>query len=244
MKTEANSLFDKLDPEEGQEEKEFQVEGTDIEQMIEGFEEGFHQTMMSGKFPEFAEKGFLEYLEHLYTNYKEFIPDKYEAKDITAFSVWLITHEGHAAMLTEYRGIFLSALINHCQEERITIATGNKAIAGIGYRLRDRKLKVVGEVDYFCTEMESGEALLDGGVRHSVAENMKGGTVRIGHVAKEAGKGMEGGELFISEPSSFLKVGQNMTGGIIQVNTDYDPEYVHDDFHGGKIYFKGKKIEK
>ncbi|MBI4919466.1 hypothetical protein HY837_06025 [archaeon] len=148
---------------------------------------------------------------------------KYTAKDIRDFSISLKKYEARKYF---YRtGMFLSALINNCEEEDFEIMAVhlNEGIENICSNLEKKKVKIIGNVFVAGTNMRSGVLTILGNAEH-------------------AGIHMTGGKLIIM---GNLDGGGPFFGGEIYVKGDLRFEYHKDSkakvFHGGELIFNGTK---
>ncbi|MFP4045659.1 MAG: hypothetical protein ACLFS3_01220 [Candidatus Aenigmatarchaeota archaeon] len=94
-------------------------------------------------------------------------------------------------------GLFLSALINTCEEEKIELANLEK-VDFVGYR-NQRKIKIDGSVGRHLGEaMSEGRIVVHGDAGERAGEEMSGGVITIkGDSGPRTGLGMTGGKIIV-----------------------------------------------
>jgi len=143
--------------------------------------------------------------------------------DITMFSIALakLAEEN----FSQASGIFLSALINNCTEDRFAIVAKHfeEPVSCIGYR-------------------NTKDIMIDGDAGDFVGLDMEGGAIVVnGRAGREIGRGMRNGKIIVNGNAGDT-VGRYMEGGEIRLEGDY--YLLSDNVRGGSIYHKGKLIVK
>ncbi len=164
---------------------------------------------------------------------------RYTAMDVETFSIALAEFQDEDFALKP--GIFLSALINNCQEEKFVIYTRHlsKEINRIGY-LTTKDITVEGDAgNAVGMEMVGGTIIVNGKAGYHIGRNMKDGTITVyGDVEADLGSDMEGGTIIV-KGNSGLDTGVGMKGGSITVEGDAERD-VGSGMKGGKIFLGGR----
>lgn len=170
---------------------------------------------------------------------KELSPVPYTAKDVEAFSLRLINFQDEPEF-REKGGMLLSAIINGCKENDITIITSNLSVQinNIGFR-NAKNITIMGDTGRRTgLEMRSGRIIVNGDAGIFTGEDMRGGEIRInGNAGLEGirmntricacGHRMKGGAIIV-EGNAGNDVGEWMQGGeiIIAGNAGYGAGYL------------------
>jgi len=204
-------LLGSLGKEQEQEKREFDVDQNPVlEEMCKGFEAVLPHTSRVN--------------HELYELCMKQITNSYRAKDIERFSVVLAQYQ-FDPWFDFGAGVFLSALVNQCPDENVTLFTKHlkNDMQGIGYE-NDHTLVVQGNAGAYLGQcMTAGEIVVIGNVGLYVGASMQGGIIRVeGDAEKYVGCGMFDGVIQI--------------GGQMEINGEH--------MKGGDIYHKDKLIVK
>ena len=207
-------LFDELDEEEQELDREFEVKKDSVlGRMCKEFEE-----LLNGK-----------------TSSNDFIYHKmiiditrnnlYTAKSIEKFSLISDFYQNHN-LFEDFIGFYLSGCINNCKDNHIKIHTKHL----------DKKICRIGKKN------DGKSIIIYGNVNNSVGEEMKSGSIEVfGDVGLFSGSSMGGGLIKIHGNAGH-SVGFAMKGGEIHLNGDYIS--ISRNKFGGNIYHKGRLIVK
>lgn len=149
--------------------------------------------------------------------FKEFIPKSYTAKDIEDFSKLIVNENRHNQKWEV--GDYLSALINNCKENKITIYTPQDLLLSrIGSLNNGKEIIVYGNCgDYLGESMISGKITVYGNVSHNLGYGMCSGNIIVeGDVGSSVGNRMKGGSIIVSGNTG-VYVGESMRGGHIHI---------------------------
>ena len=149
----------------------------------------------------------------------------YDQDDIEEFCAELDSSTKIPYMIMGPAGIYVSALINESQEDRIVLRLKDfqRSFHLIGYRLPQQKTLV-----------------LQGNVGDFIGANLDGGCLVVeGDAGNWCGAGMEKGEILITGNTG-KNTGEWMRGGEIRVEGYINSVAKH--FSGGKIYEQEKLI--
>lgn len=162
--------------------------------------------------------------QHLYPAIKDMV---YSSKDVTDFSVTLARFQ-EVYNFDVNAGTFLSALVNKCKDEEITIITEHLStpVGYFGYK-NSKNVVIKGNVgDTIGYEMEGGTIKIEGNARHNVGRDLRGGAIIIeGNAGEFVGNCMGGGEIYLN--GDYCSIGKTRFGGTI--------------YHKGKILVKDGK---
>jgi len=189
-------------------------------------------------------------------------PIEYCARDVEQFSLALEQYQSEDGF-PYWAGMYLSALINHCQNKYIPITTTHlEDLYSIGFMNEGRTLVITGDggfnlgsymsagrivvtgdvADHVGDEIIGGEIHIQGSAGNFLGDRMRGGKIVVN---KDAGKGlgrwMSDGEIVV-QGSAGYNVGDSISGGEIRVEGDYLG--LSFDTEGGDIYQKGIQIVK
>jgi hypothetical protein len=149
----------------------------------------------------------------------------YDQDDIEEFCAELDSSTKIPYMIMGPAGIYVSALINESQEDRIVLRLKDfqRSFHLIGYRLPQQKTLV-----------------LQGNVGDFIGANLDGGCLVVeGDAGNWCGAGMEKGEILITGNTG-KNTGEWMRGGEIRVDGYINSVAKH--FSGGKIYEREKLV--
>jgi hypothetical protein len=121
-------------------------------------------------------------------------------------------------MLSGPAGIYLSALVNYCQDNFVSldISGFGKPLHFLGYRLREgKKLVLKGNAgDFTGASLEGGHLVIDGSAGNWCGAGMSSGLIEVRKSAGEkTGEWMKGGEIHVT--GSIRGKTQNPFGGRI-----------------------------
>ena len=191
------------------------------------------ETLLSENFRNLSNAQKIEEIFKIYKLSKNYLDDydnaielirriNYSSQDITEFSKALFKYQNEWNF-EEKSGIFLSALINNCIDDEITIVTKNI----------DKKLKLVG----FKNEKNF---VVDGDVGDSLGLGMSGGSIVInGNAGDYIGWYMKDGCIFINGNAG-KAIGFEMSGGSIYIRGKYIS--ISSNIKNGKIYVKNNLV--
>jgi len=149
----------------------------------------------------------------------------YEKEDIEEFCAELGGSDKMPYMISGPSGIYISALVNHCRDERVVLEMEQcpRTFHFMGYRLPEGKTLVVrGNLGDFAGADLSGGRL-----------------VVVGSTGDWCGAGMTEGQILVTN-STGHKTGEWMRGGEIRV--DGRVQGVGSTQYGGKIFQQGRLI--
>ncbi len=182
---------------------------------------------------------------------------EYSAQDVEVFSVMLSKFQ-EEKRFSERAGLFLSALVNNCQEEKFIIRSAHLSmpIDNLGHH-NTKRIIVEGDVgDFLGDEMGCGRIIVNGNAGFGVGAGMKGGVLLVNGNADQVGMGLEGGSIIVEgdvcDAGSLMDggiitvwgnathlVGSQMTGGEIHL---FGTFVLADDIRRGKIFHKDELI--
>ncbi len=150
---------------------------------------------------------------------------QYDQDDIEDFCLELDGSDKIPYMISGPAGIYISALINQSEEERIVLDLQDfkRTFHFLGYRLPEGKeLTLKGDLgDFIGSGLAGGKLTVEGSTRNWLGAGMtKGRILVLGHVGQKTGEWMRGGEIHVDGP-------------IHGVGT------VH---YGGKVYRQGNLV--
>ncbi|MFC1887049.1 hypothetical protein ACFLZM_08350 [Thermodesulfobacteriota bacterium] len=142
----------------------------------------------------------------------------YDQDDIEDFCLELDNSDKIPYMISGPAGIFISALINHLQEEQITLNLQDykRTFHFLGYRLPEGKeLTLKGNIgDFIGSGLAGGRVQVDGSTRNWLGAGMTSGRIFVtGHTGQKTGEWMRGGEIHVDGP--IHNVGTVLYGGKI-----------------------------
>ena len=165
---------------------------------------------------------------------------EYSAKDIEEFSLALGEFQGEKYFANK-AGLFLSALINNCNDKDFIIHTVQftEPLGYIGYR-NTKNIVVNGDAGELCGErMEGGSIIVNGDAGDCCGEEMEGGTITVeGHAGHSCGERMKGGAITV-KGNACVWCGLNMRGGSITVKGDVGND-CGAGMHSGEIRIEGE----
>jgi hypothetical protein len=139
-------------------------------------------------------------------------------------------------------GLFLSALINNCEEMDHTIDIRHLIQPPLYLcYLNKKNVRIKGDVGrFFGARMAAGDVVIEGNAGGDFGDNMRGGTIIVnGDVGDEVGTFMTKGSITVKGNAGF-RIGHWMAGGEIHLEGDYKGlSYVD---NSGRIYHRGKLI--
>lgn len=185
---------------------------------------------------------------------------RYTSGDITNFSIALTEFQKEDTF--GYRaGIFLSALINNCNETDFLVVTEhlvekpsflgynntkNITVKGdvsgeFGYGMESGIVIIGGNADWNLAHlMKKGDIIAKGNVKDNAGYEMYGGSIIVeGNVGKSVGLFMNGGKIIVNGNAGG-DVGKYLWGGEIHLNGEY--KTIGSEIRHGKIYHKEKLI--
>ena len=147
---------------------------------------------------------------------------RYVARDVEKFNIMMQLFE-HEKEFGTKAGKFLSALINCCPEDGITIRTDHleRSISDLGEE-NTKNIRVFGErgVPWLGKKMKDGRITVLGEGSVYVGFGMAGGTIEVfGNVMDCAGTNLSGGRIIVHGNAGSL-LGHCMSGGTIEVSGD------------------------
>ena len=187
---------------------------------------------------------------------------RYSAKDVEAICFLLAEYQNEANF-SQNSGLFLSVLMNHCDEDDFIIHTAHLAEAfhligfhntknitiegdagiAVGFMMRCGTITVKGKAkDFVGNMMAGGEIIVNGDAGSSVGANMESGTITVtGDAGDFVGADMTGGSITVMGDAG-ERVGDGMRFGRIDINGAYESMAVN--FPRGMIFHKGKLVRK
>ena len=212
----AEDLFHQLNPEDEQKQRGLQVERTpSLDEIVNCFEKLTQLGL--GVAQDYSINQFYE-LSTVFT------PKNPCSKDIENFSIMLSDFQNRPRF-RERAGTYLSALINKCAQDEVTILTKHieGGVSYVGRLNNGKKITILGDVSGNCGElMESGEIHVRGNTYTATGDEMSGGLIHVyGDAGFTVGYKIKGGEILV-EKNSGTNVGQQMVDGkiIIKGNAD------------------------
>ncbi|MGQ9654238.1 MAG: hypothetical protein ACUVXD_09265 [Thermodesulfobacteriota bacterium] len=150
---------------------------------------------------------------------------QYDTDDIEEFCAELDSSNRIPYMISGPAGIYISALVNHAQEDRIVIRLRDyqRTFHFLGYRLPEGKVLI-----------------LQGDVGDFIGAGLSGGRLVVeGSAGSWCGAGMMKGEILVTEHAG-QSTGEWMRGG--EIHVDGRIRSVGNTLFGGKIYQRGKLL--
>jgi len=168
---------------------------------------------------------------------------KYNSSDITKVLFALPEVRGRK-YFNFNAGLFLSALINNCKDEKFVLITEHlsMAIDCIGY-MNTKQITIQGNVgNYLGRSMENGLITTYGNAGDSIGFEMNGGSIIIhGNAEDEAGSCMKEGTITI-KGNAGRSVGHYLHSGTIFLEGDHTS--LSNNIGFGNIFHNGKQIVK
>jgi hypothetical protein len=158
---------------------------------------------------------------------------KFDQEDIEEFCAALSRSDGMPYMIAGPAGLYVSALVNHCQENRIQLSIGKsqRTFHFLGYGLVEGKtLMIQGDAgDFAGTALSGGHLVVQGSVGNWCGAGMMNGEIRVKeHSGRKTGEWMQGGQLHVD--GQIKSVGKNRFGGrIYQQDRLISPETLVED---------------
>jgi len=149
----------------------------------------------------------------------------YDQDDIEEFCAQLDSSNKIPSMISGPAGIFISALVNHCREDRIVLELRDyqRTFHFLGFKLPEGK-----------------SLILQGDVGDFIGASLAGGHLVVeGSTGNWCGAGMMKGEIFVSKNAG-QRTGEWMRGG--EIHIDGQVWNTGKNFFGGKIYNRGKLV--
>jgi len=149
----------------------------------------------------------------------------YDQDDIEEFCAELDSSDKIPYMISGPAGIYVSAMINHCQENRIVL------------RLKDYQRTF----HFFGYRLPAGKTLiLQGDVGDFIGAGLSGGNLVVeGSAGSWCGAGMMRGEILVTKYAG-QNTGEWMRGG--QIHVEGRIQSIGKTLFGGRIYERGKLI--
>jgi glutamate synthase domain-containing protein 3 len=150
---------------------------------------------------------------------------QYDVDDIEEFCAELDSSSRIPYMISGPAGIYVSALVNHAQEDRIVLRLREyqRTFHFLGYRLPEGKVLI-----------------LQGDVGDFIGAGLSGGRLVVeGSAGNWCGAGMMKGEILVTEHAG-QSTGEWMRGG--EIHVDGRIRSVGKTLFGGKIYQRGKVL--
>ncbi|MFQ6038975.1 MAG: hypothetical protein ACE5LV_10210 [Candidatus Aminicenantales bacterium] len=143
---------------------------------------------------------------------------QYDPDDIEEFCTELDSSNKIPYMISGPAGIYLSALVNHAEQDRIVLRLRDyqRTFNFLGYRLPDGKTLVLqGDVgDFIGAGLSGGRLVVEGSTGNWCgAGMMKGEIVVTEHAGQNTGEWMRGGEVHVD--GRIRSVGKTLFGGRI-----------------------------
>jgi len=203
----AADIFDELGPLEEHEQKKFKVEHNPaLERIVDGFKElcAFSNDMSRVSRDEVYNRAEVSF--------------SYTGHDIEQFSLVLDRYltDVHLYMAA---GVYLSKLINNCEDESVTVHTHHfeKDLVGLGYYNVKHVMVNGNGGDYLGEFMKRGELIITGNGGDLLGRFMSGGTLCIkGNAKNDVGDTMTDGEITVHGNAGDYP-GSNMNGGKIHI---------------------------
>lgn len=196
-------LLDKLDNEKQQEDKKLKIETNDsLSTILSGW-----QKIQQVKYT---------FAYGIYTFCESLLPQEYSVNDVIQFYL------GHRIDFNQefvYRmeGLYLSALVNHCNEKEIIFFKNYHELvpAYIGFRNRN-KLTFLGDIVFNAgRDMESGILIINGNAGDMVGHLMQGGVIHIGGDYNSISRHVYGGDIY-HKNKLLIKDGKPVKGAEIK----------------------------
>ncbi len=142
----------------------------------------------------------------------------YDSDDIEEFCAELDSSNRIPYMISGPAGIYLSALVNHAQEDRIVLPLKDyqRAFHFVGYRLPDGKTLILqGDVgDFVGAGLSGGRLVVEGSVGNWCGAGMLKGEIQVmENSGQNTGEWMRGGEIHVE--GRIRSVGKTLFGGRI-----------------------------
>jgi len=219
-------LFDGLHEEEKQDFREFEVkDNPTLDAMLKRFE-NFLSELKNTRTGLTTRDHYKICLNH--------ISPKNNPKEIQLFSIALQKYQN---IDQDMMGLYMSALMNTCPENVITIYAD--PLNQLGYQNNDKQIKVKSDVgELLGLQMQRGLIHLYGDSAWGLGQGMTGGKIIVeGNAGQSAGMSMRGGEIYIKGDASDLP-GDEMKGGkiLIKGNTGSHVGFV---MQSGEIHIEG-----
>ena len=143
---------------------------------------------------------------------------EFDQEDIEAFCAALHRSDSMPYMIAGPAGLYVSALVNHCQESRIQFRIGDSrpTFHFLGYGLVEGKtLMIQGDAgDFAGTALSGGRLTIQGAVGNWCGAGMMNGEIKVRENAgRETGEWMQGGQIHVE--GRIKSVGKNRFGGRI-----------------------------
>lgn len=171
---------------------------------------------------------------------------EYTAEDIEKFSIALAEFQDEPAFEVK-AGVFLSALINNCDDTEFVVHTEHLSHSpnALGFR-NTKNITVIGDVGgSLGNSMQGGTIRVKGNAASGVGWEMISGEIVVeGNADDNIGWCMLGGKIVING-NARSNVGYGMQSGEIHIGGDFwnlGNVYGEGRIKGGKIFHKGKRI--
>lgn len=143
---------------------------------------------------------------------------QYDSDDIEEFCAELDSSNKIPYMISGPAGIYLSALVNHAQEDRIVLPLKDyqRTFHFVGYRLPDGKTLILqGDVgDFVGAGLSGGRLVVEGSVGNWCGAGMMKGEIQVmENSGQNTGEWMRGGEIHVE--GRIRSVGKTLFGGRI-----------------------------
>ena len=154
-------------------------------------------------------------------------------EDIEEFCFALNSSDSMPYMIAGPAGLYVSALVNHCQESRIQLRCGisQRTFHFLGYGLVEGKTLVIhGDAgDFAGTALSGGRLVVQGSVGNWCGVGMMNGEIWVReHAGRKTGEWMQSGQIHVD--GQIKSVGKNRFGGhICQQGRLISPEALHFD---------------
>ncbi|MBI4919493.1 hypothetical protein HY837_06170 [archaeon] len=191
-----------------------------------------------------------------YRNFHEKIKDlKLTSKDISDFSIRLKDYEqAHGGLNAPCVGVFLSVLINECEENDFTLMLNHLETELYFVGLWNKKnITVYGNVYHAAEEMQKGTLIINGVPKQELGRSLCGGKIIVnGSTEADLGPKMTRGEIhvkgdmkdFDKQKKSFgtlfpnkSSAGDSMSGGKIIIDGNFEGVLIN--MHEGEVELKG-----
>ncbi len=142
----------------------------------------------------------------------------YTVQDIEEFIAGIAKYQD-AKRYHARAGLFISSLVNHAKEDKITLDLGHLDVLFdfLGYKNR-KDLTIIGNIGSHCfQDVETGRGHVEGDALDFFGAQQHGGSISIsGDARDDAGYKKDGGSLLVNNVRN--RTGEGMTGGILQIN--------------------------
>jgi hypothetical protein len=143
---------------------------------------------------------------------------EFDQEDIEAFCVALNRSDSMPYMIAGPAGLYVSAMVNHCQESYIQFRIGDsrRTFHFLGYGLVEGKtLMIHGDAgDFAGTALSGGRLVVQGSVGNWCGAGMMNGEIKVTeHTGRETGEWMQGGQIHVD--GQIKSVGKSLFGGCI-----------------------------